>query len=104
MPPPIRHIPRARPTGSVRIFFPVHLMKKQPKTSDAYIIDTYRSANAFLPGVILFCGRRRMETIQWKEKTFPTAHDANRFVRDYCIARGLREAANEEELARANRK
>ncbi len=76
---------------------------KQAKTCDGYIIDTYRTGGSFLPGAIFFCGRRKMEAIQWK-KSFASQQEADRFVRGYCLERGLREAANEEELISNSRK
>lgn len=81
-------------------------MPKQPKESDAYILDTYKSSKdgAYLPGAIPFAGRKKKEPMQWHDKHFATQQEADRFVRAKCDALGLKEAANEDVILRNNPK
>ena len=70
------------------------------KVSDTYILDTYRSGEAFHPAAIAYCGRRRMETLRWPA-IFATQDEADAYVRSQLSASGMAEARNEGELREA---
>ncbi len=72
----------------------------QLKEADSYILDTYRSGEGtYHPGAILFSGRRRMETVRWKEHVFQTQQEADEYARDEISrTRHLMEKSNEGEL------
>jgi hypothetical protein len=73
----------------------------QAKKSDSYIIDTYGSGGTFVPGAIIFSGRKRMETLQWKDHSFASQAEADAFVREHFKSTDLVEKLNEEELRSA---
>jgi len=73
----------------------------QQKECDAYIIDTIKMLGKFVPGAITYAGRKRIQTIQWKENGYDSQEEADEFVRRQFISRGLAEANNEGELRRA---
>jgi|GEM_PF-2011630 len=75
-------------------------MKKKSQECTSYIIDTYKSVSSgkYLPGAIVFKGKKKMETLQWKDMEFPSQEDADQFVRSHFVARGLSELRNEGEL------
>jgi hypothetical protein len=73
----------------------------QAKKSDSYIIDTYGSDGKHVPGAIVFSGRKRIETMQWKEHAFDTREEADAFVRKHFASTDLIEKLNEEELRSA---
>ncbi len=66
------------------------------------MIDTYRQASTglYLAGAITFRGRKKVEVVQWKKRTFDTQSSADDFVRSHFRASGLHEAASESELSR----
>ncbi len=70
----------------------------------AYIIDTYKNplTGEYLPAAILFSGRKRIETIQWKQKGFSTQNEADMYVRNHFVSQGLSEALNEADIVRMN--
>ena len=75
-----------------------------PKTKecDAFLIDTIKVVDTgkFIPGAIMFCGRKKLEVIQWKEHQCDTQQEADAFVRAHFEALGIKEAGNEGELRR----
>ena len=76
--------------GQLRFcFFPPSRMP-QTKVCNAYILDTYKQMETgkHLPGAILYCGRKKLETKQW-DMAFETLEEANEFVRDYCTKLGI---------------
>jgi hypothetical protein len=77
-------------------------MRKQNNECNAYIIDSYRMGETFHPGVMLYSGRRRKETVQWKTRSFTSLQKANEFVRKYCQGLGLQEVESEDRLAQKN--
>lgn len=81
-------------------------MKNNDKPCDSYIIDTYRSssAQAYMPGAILFAGRKKREVLRWEKQRFGSQREADGFVRAHCGALGLQEAENEDVILRNNPK
>lgn len=73
------------------------------KGQESYIIDTCKIANrgTYLPGAIVYTGRRKSEVLQWKDHEFDTPQAANAFVRNQFANRAIREARNEGELRNA---
>lgn len=79
-------------------------MKKTTKKiiePDSYLLDTYRSVSDdnFVAGAILYIGRKKLDTVRFKER-FETQEDADNFARNYCEDRGMREAVNEGEIGK----
>ena len=75
----------------------------QTKVCDSYIIDTYHQVDTgkYCPGAIMYSGRRKLETRQWKEQAFDTQREADDFVREHLAALNIHEARNEGELRSA---
>lgn len=80
----------------------------QKKKIDAYIIDTCQithkgessAVRRFIPGAMVYAGRRLMETKQWKDHQYETQEEADAFVRNQ-LANELREMANVGDLPRS---
>ena len=79
-------------------------MARASKEPDAYIIDTCKlpEKGTYIPGAITFCGRKKMEILQWKDHEFSTQEEADAFVRTHFAASGLTEAGNEGDLVKAS--
>ncbi|MDD4319624.1 MAG: hypothetical protein PHW10_04865 [Candidatus Peribacteraceae bacterium] len=76
-----------------------------PEDCDAFILDTCKivGTGTYRPGAITFAGRRKRETMQWKDCEFRTQGEADAFVRRHFERRGIREAENEGVLRKAER-
>lgn len=58
---------------------------------DAYILDTCRvvSHNKYLPGAITYRGRKKIESISWKDVLFDTQREADKFVCQHFAQLGI---------------
>ncbi|MDD4319574.1 MAG: hypothetical protein PHW10_04610 [Candidatus Peribacteraceae bacterium] len=75
-------------------------MATKAKVSDSYILDTYRASETgkFVPGAVTYCGRKRLETFQWKQRQFPTQGEADSFARGHFAGMPIKELGNEGEM------
>lgn len=64
---------------------------------DSYLLDTCKivATGEYRPGAITYRGRKKIEVVQWKDKAFPTQHEADMFVQQHFVKKGI-EAPTEE--------
>ena len=68
------------------------------KESTSYLLDTVKMEGKYVPGAIVYCGRKKIETYQWKDQFFATQLEADDFVRSHFATSRLAEVGNEGEL------
>jgi hypothetical protein len=70
------------------------------KKIDGFIIDTCKNVQMkkYVPGAIVYAGRKQMETKQWKEQMFDSQEEADDFVRTQLAASDMKEMGHVGEL------
>lgn len=83
------------------LFLPFCMKSQLP---ECYILDTCKLVREgiYLPGAVLFRGRKKIDAMSWKAKSFRTQAEADAFVRRHFAKVGMKEAQHEEEIARMN--
>ncbi len=71
---------------------------------DAYILDTCKvvATGKFLPGAIVYKGRKKVEVRQWKKKEFDSEKEANEFVIRHFTKEGIAQPKTDADIWRAN--
>ena len=74
-----------------------------PHQVHSFVLDTCKLVDrgVYKAGAILFKGRKKIDLIQWNDKTFENKYEADAFARQHFQGLGIREAVNEGELPRA---
>ncbi|MDB4978433.1 MAG: hypothetical protein JWM56_619 [Candidatus Peribacteria bacterium] len=75
-------------------------MKSPVVEYDSYLIDTCKVVRTgkFVPGAIKYKGRKKIEVVQWKDKTFDTQEEANAFVKEHFMELGIAQPSHEWEI------
>ncbi len=79
-------------------------MKNSAIECDSFVLDTYWRADtgSFHPGAITFRGRKKVDVVQWRDKSFTSQEGADSFVRSYFARREISEAPSEGVLVSRN--
>jgi hypothetical protein len=75
-------------------------MRTKIPVTESFVIDTYKVVDEgkFYTGVLIFKGKKKIDSIQWKEHSFATQEEADEFARAHCLKMGLSEAVNEGDV------
>ncbi len=67
---------------------------------DGFILDTCKNGQTaeYVPGAIVYAGRKQMETKQWKDRCFSSQEEADNFVRKQFADADMKEMQHVGEL------